>query len=137
MTADRARRSNWGLALAAIGVLASGCASGPALHVDNLTNTRMEVYVNSDSAGNIGPGGSTDVSLGSHGKPPYRVSIQSPSGNSLMDITVTAEEIQRVAEGGHVGGGTTGIPCGEIRVSMGPVDSAPDLVGVDQMPACP
>jgi hypothetical protein len=129
------------LAFAAIGLLASGCGlldSGPKVHVENLTNTRMEAFVNGASAGSFGPGTSGDVSLGSHGKPPYRVSIQSPSGNSLMDITVTPEDIQRVAEGGHTGGGTTGIPCGEIRVSMGRTDAAaPGPAGVDQMPACP
>jgi hypothetical protein len=99
---------------------------------------RMEVYVNGSSAGSFGPGGSGDVSLGSHGKPPYRVSVQSPSGDSLMDITVTAEQIQKVAEGGHIGGGTTGIPCGEIRVSMGRTDAAfATPAGVEHMPACP
>jgi hypothetical protein len=126
------------MAVTALGLFAAGCASGPALHVENMTNTRMTVYVNGASAGDIGAGGSTDVSLGSHGKPPYRISIQSPSGNSLMDITITAEEIQRVAEAGHIGGGTTGIPCGQIRVSMGRNnDPAPAPAGVDQMPACP
>ena len=122
----------------AIGLLASSCASGPSVHVDNMTNTRMEVFVNGTSAGTVGEGGSTDVSLGSRGTPPYQISVRSPSGDSLMDITVTAEEIKRVAEGGFIGGGTTGIPCGEIRVSIGKVDNpAPGPAGVDQMPACP
>ena len=126
------------LALVTIGLLASGCASGPSIHVDNMTNTRMEVFINGAPAGTVGEGGSTDVSLGSRGTPPYRVSVRTPSGDSLMDITVTAEEIQRVAEGGFIGGGTTGIPCGEIRVSIGRKDApAPPPAGVDQMPACP
>jgi hypothetical protein len=139
VTADRPRRSIRGLALAAIGLLSSGCASGPSVHIDNMTNTRMEVHVNGTAAGDFGPGGSGDVSLGGHGAPPYQVTVHSPSGDNMMQIVLTAEDIKRIADtSGYLSAGTTGIPCGEIRLSMGRIDApAPGPPGVDQMPACP
>ena len=138
MTPERLRLGRRVLAVVAIGFLATGCASGPSVHVDNMTNTRMEVHVNGASAGTFGPGGSGDVSLGGHGSAPYRVTLHSPSGDNMMEIVLTAEDIKRIADtGGHLSAGTTGIPCGEIRLSMGKIDSVPGPAGVDQMPACP
>ena len=140
MTADLPRQALRWLGVVAIGLFLVGCAllpgSGSSVHFDNLTNTPMAVHVNGVWAGTYAPGASADVPLGAHGAPPYMVTVHSPSGNSLLQLEVTADDVSEAARGG-MSAGTTGIPCGEIRISFGRIDQPLAPVPVDGLPACP
>jgi hypothetical protein len=137
---DRLRVPFGRLAVVASGLLVVGCgllpSSGPAVHVDNQTNTPMAVHVNGAWVGTYAPGASSDVPMGGQGAAPYKFSVHSPSGNSLMDFVVTADDITRATEGG-ISIGTTGLPCGEVRMAIGPILEPPGPVATEGLPTCP
>jgi hypothetical protein len=141
VTADLPRRAPRWLVVVAGGLFVVACGllpgSGPAVHIDNMTNTPMAVHVNGVWAGTYAPGASADVPLGAHGAPPYMVTVHSPSGNSLLQLQVTADDVRETAGGGGMSAGTTGIPCGELRISFGRIDQPPGAVPLDGLPACP
>lgn len=141
MTADRLRQSLRWCAVAASGLFVLGCgllpSSGPAVHFDNQTNTPLAVRVKGVWVGTYAPGASANVPLGGQGAPPYNVTIHTPSGNVLLGFDVTAETINAAADGGGTAAGSTGLPCGSVRLSVGPTDEALAPVAVEGLPACP
>lgn len=127
--------------MAASGLLVLGCgllpSSGPAVHLDNQTNTPLAVHVQGVWVGTYAPGASADVSMGSQGAPPYNVTIHSPSGGLLMVFDVTAEAIKAAADGGGIAAGSTGLPCGTVRLAIGRIDEPLEPVASEGLPACP
>ena len=141
MTADRLRQRLPWFAVVATGLLVIGCGllprSGPAVRFDNLTNTPMAVHVKGVWVGTYAPGASADVPLGGQGAPPYNVTVHAPSGSVLIGFEVTTATIDAAAEGGGSAAGATGLSCGSVRLSIGPVDELLAPVAVDRLPACP
>lgn len=127
--------------MAASGLFILGCgllpSSGPTVHFDNQTNTPLAVHVKGVWVGTYAPGASADVPMGGQGAPPYSVTIHSPSGSVLMDVPVTAEHIDAAAGGGGIAVGSTGLPCGAVRLAIGRIDEALAPVAVEGLPACP
>lgn len=111
--------------------------SGSAVHFDNQTNTPLAVHVKGVWVGTYAPGASADVPMSGQGAPPYSVTIHTPSGNVLLGFDVTTETITAAAEGGGTAAGSTGLPCGSVRLSIGRIDEALAPVAVEGLPACP
>jgi len=124
-----------------IGLAVAACSlvpvAGPAVSVDNVSNTPAAIHVNGTWAGTYAPGASGDVALSGRGAPPYRITVISPTGTVLTELTLTEEDLQ-AGENGD-GGVRVGSkwPCGTVRLSfaLGPPEAV-EPVPVGQ-PPCP
>ena len=122
------------LALASCGLIPG---TGPTVHLDNVTNTPLAVHVQGGWVGTYAPGSSVDVRLAGHGDPPYMVTVHSPSGQILLQMEVTAEDLKMAAD--HRGGssGSSEGECGTITLSVGQPQDAPPARPIAQLPPCP
>jgi hypothetical protein len=111
--------------------------SGPTFRVDNGSNTPAAIHVNGAWSGTYAPGASGDVALSGRGAPPYGITVVSPNGTVLMELTLTAEDL-RAAEAGD-GGIRVGsdLPCGTVRLSFafGPPEAIEPVPA--GLPPCP
>jgi len=97
----------------------------------------MAIHVNTLWVGTYAPGASADLPLTRHGAPPYLITVKSPSGISLIDFQVTAEDIKALADGSGAVSGSSGLPCGAVRLSVGEIDEVPPEVVLGDLPPCP
>ncbi len=123
------RRIAAGLALAsmlAFGACSRVVVSELPIHVDNLTDTAIGVYVNGEWAGTYPPGATTVVPLGDHGGAPYVIEARSPAGGVLAAVEVNeASALALTDPAGMPVGKEVAVPCGIIRIVVGEL-------GVDQ-----
>jgi len=128
------------LVLASIALALAGCSSlpgsGPVVRFDNQTNTPMALHVKGTWVGTYAPGATANVLLAAHGQPPYVVTVQSPGGETLLELEFTAEDIARIADGTGAAA-TTALPCGTVQLSFGPSLQTPPAIAFAQLPACP
>ena len=75
--------------------------------------------------GTYAPGSSVDVPLAGHGDPPYMVTVHSPSGQILMQLEVTADDLKMAADDRGSSAGSSDGDCGTIRLSVGRVAGRP------------
>ena len=122
------------IALGGCGLLPIG---GPAIHLDNRTSGPVTVNVKGAQVGTYPSGSSAEVPLGGHGEPPYMVTVHSPSGQVLIQLEVSAEDIKAAADGSGATSGSGDSVCGLVRLSMGkPFETLPPIAFA-QLPACP
>ena len=123
-----------GLVLASCGLVPD---SGPTVHLDNFTNTPLAVRVKGGWVGTYAPGSSVDVPLAGRGDPPYTVTVHSPSGQILMQLEVSADDLKAAAENRGSIGGSSELACGTVRLSVGGSLDAPTAGPIAQLPPCP
>jgi len=141
VTADRLWPLRRCIQVIATGLLVVACgglsAGGPTVHFENRTNTPLAIHVNSLWVGTYAAGASAELPLSRHGAPPFLITVKSPSGASLVDFQVTAQDIKAVADGSGAVSGSTGLPCGVVRLTVGRVDEVGSEVAVGDLPPCP
>jgi hypothetical protein len=120
------------LAAAIVAACSGPTVPEPTVWFENGTNTPMAVHLNGGWIGTYGPGTASDVHLRG-ANAPYRVTIHAPSGSSVLELELSAEEVATRAAN-LVG---TGLPCGTLRLSFGlPHEPSLDPVGAGTRP-CP
>ena len=130
--------ARWAAVLSALAVAGCGLlpGSGPTVRLENMANTPAAVYVNGTWAGTYAGGTSEDVYLGRFGQPPFIVTVDTPSGQVVAQLEITAADVEA---GADVAGSTWGradLPCGTIRLSYGrPAEPLPPIA-VAGLPAC-
>ena len=122
-------RARYGLAglLVALALIACDLVPtvGPAVHVENHTNTPVAVRVNASVVGTYPAGSSVDVPLGGAGAPPYHVSVHSPSGHELAQFDVSANDVESAPKDLGGSSATFVVGCGTVRLSFGPIELDP------------
>ncbi len=88
-------------------------------------------------AGTYAAGASAELPLARHGAPPYLITVKSPSGASLVDFQVTAQDIRAVADGTGAASGSSGLPCGVVILTIGRVEQVGSEAAVGHLPPCP
>jgi len=115
------------LALATLGALAgAGCTSpisaDARIHLDNLTDISVGIYVNGGWAGTSAAGTSAEAQLGGHGGPPYTIEIRSSSNVVLMTVNVNEAQAESIGLVGRGVADEVGVPCGILRVVVGTLE---------------
>ena len=124
ITRRSGRRVGFGLGLALIAVLATGCTSGP-LHIDNATDISVGVYLDGNWVGTYAAGASGQATIAGQGRP-STIEVRSPSGAVLMSLLVNDDQLAAAAAGGFGNGSSIGLPCGVVTVIIGQL--SPDAV---------
>jgi hypothetical protein len=122
-----------GLALGACGLLP---ASGPVIHLDNLTSSALTVEVKGSWVGTYASGTSVDIPIAGHGAPPYMVTVKSPNGTLVRQLEVTAEDVKSATDNSGSMWGDTELPCGFIRLGFGRMTETPPPARFAGLPAC-
>ena len=107
------------------------------MHFENQTNTPLAIHVDGLWAGTYAAGTSAELPLARHGAPPYLITVKSPSGASLIDFEVTAQDIRAVADGTGAVSGSRALQCGVVILTVGPVEQVGSGVAVGALPPCP
>jgi len=133
----RRRAGPWALLLSVLAV--GGCdllpGPGPAVRLDNMTNSPAAVDVNGTWVGTYAGGTSADVYLARYGQPPFIVSVRTPNGLIAVQLEVTAADVEAGADASGNMSGQADLPCGVIRLSFGqPVEPLP-AVAFAELPA--
>ena len=105
-------------------------ASGRAVRLENATTVPVAVHLNDAWVGTYPAGATVDVPIGQSAIPVV-IEARSPSGAVLASLTATESDIDPGGVGEWV------LPCGAIRLSLGPSDQQPLATPEVNAGACP
>lgn len=131
-----------GLVLAVLSS-AVACATvgiGPGadrVQLENETDVPIGVYLNEAWVGTYPAGATATIALVGHRGPPFAVSIRTAVGESLLEESISAEDMRRAREEGFGWSSAPSQPCGSIRLTFGDVEHLEeDDPGIEPGP-CP